>query len=733
MPKALEFGKKLRIVKLYLSGLGVNEIARKLSLSSSTVSELINDFNSGRFIVPESPDAGPLSEEIIELAKYCKSGGISLEDLPNLVSYGSLISDLEVDRDSLIQYLESLKKHDHPSAYLKNFEEVQAYLEENKLEFTQLLKMLKNSKNELQKTEKEIDTLNEKKGAIKNELKSIEDTRKDLQDTINQDEQTINTIKTYKDLTSAKSDEEIMALIQNLKDLEFDLHKINDIKRLSDTLQHNKLTVAKLMGFEEELEFLKNIGITKSAVSTLKIKTENGEKSIIDILPDYIQYLKTPEILEQNFNDAKAELEDEVDKFVASYKKENDEKIATLTEDYNRKKAEIEASYTQFEKETNQQKIKLNIELIDLRNQINKRKTDRDNIIQDIGVSKVFNNNLDKEKTALSNEIKLLGDGINLLEDKKKGVQEELKKYDEKKDKIDRELKEALKIKDDAYSRNTVLGNLEENIKIKTKHLKELKENEISRRLQNKREIVFITDTLTKIIKNSSINLKERNDFEKILGLPSFNTEEELRVYIVNQIIEHFSDNLGPYVSGYRILTKAEYKNFLDAKKELEELFQDYAQGMKNEKFSSLKIVLDQLLDQKYAPEISKFENIIRAQSLDNQISKLQDIAKTVVTTAMNFKAGANVSLANSGNISYQTLCPICKKVANITIKLSDLRDKDVLAVNCEQGHNFEIPSVEVFKGLTFSGTNMTLAYKRVFGGIHIVPVKAFTNNEKNP
>ncbi|MGC9193090.1 MAG: coiled-coil domain-containing protein, partial [Thermoplasmata archaeon] len=324
-------------------------------------------------------------------------------------------------------------------------------------------------------------------------------------------------------------------------------------------------------------------------------------------------------------------------------------------------------------------------------------------------------------KAALDDKITELKAKISVLETKDSNYVTMIDSRNQKIKDLDREIIKISGIQSSVYDRNKVLDQINADISKANNDLNQVQNQQrnIMQSINDTQEKILTANMVFELIKSGTINLSSMNQLTKILGLKSFTNAAECRQYLIDQIIKNFSNELGPYISGYRLITRTEYQQYLNAKQELNALVDNYANGSLTQNIS-LKSVIDGILEQKYEHSILQLNSMVKDQTAYSVNDTVKSVSGNLLNSYKMLKTG--MGYKDTGAIDYETMCPFCKKTTHVNINVTELYEKDTVNVTCESGHNFNIPTYEVLKGLIFPGANMVLANSRIFHTITIIP-----------
>lgn len=180
--KETSASKKIKVVRLFLTGLSYDEIARKVRVAKGSVVYIINDFKEGSLPIP--PDMTEYADALRQLAVDLKKHDTSIAQAKSCLKLDVKLREMGVSREQAEQWLDICQ--DIASATVSSRQFVDAALElarlssERGLSYRNLiadydarLRTLNQMDNEIEQKTKELNRIRQEKERTAKELDSI--------------------------------------------------------------------------------------------------------------------------------------------------------------------------------------------------------------------------------------------------------------------------------------------------------------------------------------------------------------------------------------------------------------------------------------------------------------------------------------------------------------------------------------------------------------------------------
>jgi predicted nucleic acid-binding Zn-ribbon protein len=238
------------MIRLYIEGKSYSEISKKVGMARSTVQSYVEKWRSGE--LDEYRDAIPYEEEVLEIARYLRSNGISIQNLREPLLNHQVLMSLNMDLSELIKTHEFLKPLG-PSM-IPDLVKTVAAMKERGIDYSDLSSDTDSLINEKRSLENEIIGLKKEKESGEEEISKIEDLKIRVQNELN-------------DMNKKREAEE-----KALQIMEETIQKERERIEMSDTISGLASNLGiDLMSLEGFMRGARRLGYDAKAVQSMKM------------------------------------------------------------------------------------------------------------------------------------------------------------------------------------------------------------------------------------------------------------------------------------------------------------------------------------------------------------------------------------------------------------------------------------------------------------------------------
>jgi len=666
---------KIRAINLYLEGFSYREIGEKLNIGPSSVSNIINELKNGSADYLPAPEAGYLSPELVEAIKYMKTQNLTIQSLIDRLEIAIALRGAKIDPELFSKSLKVLQGTTDPNGILESLLTIAEKAKEFKMPVEDfVISIIENSEKiekmneELEEKEKRLEDLKKEENQLRNEINGLKEESDILQK--------IKSVQSY------KSKNDINEILKFLAERNVNPGTISGLMELINAINSHEIPQKNISKILNLLNYLYSIGLDPNDLENLKERI-SAEGNIEDVLKKAIEFYKNREKLEKEIDELKqqvAQLRKDINsknsdlKNVEEKLEEKNSELLKLNEDVESKKELFDT----LERE-NKDLIEKNINLENRNKELTK---DIDNI--DIAyIAK--NKNLDK-----------LNEKIEVLEEKNRGLEKRNNELENENKKLDSENKELERKKNEL---NTQIQNLDKELMIK-------------------KDYCIIANALERLSKGLPLTAEMLSALKNKFGL--MGNEQTVKEDILNLIIHEFGKEIGLIYEDkgeHRLLNASEYselkkneQKYIEFAKELNEFIMNYP-SISSGRYPMIKdLVRNEVLnywEEKYNEIKAKLnKKIVRDMSPSA-------LGEDIIKISRAFKGEMMEDY-----FTYYTTCSVCKKPTEVEIKYQDLgtalRGSETIKVKCNYGHDFELPLLELFRGMVFPEQAINFAENRV-------------------
>ncbi|MGB9815818.1 MAG: hypothetical protein ACPLVI_07790, partial [Thermoplasmata archaeon] len=689
---------RIRVINMFIDGYAYRDIANKVGIGATTVNNIIEEFRTGNASYLPDPSAGYVAEELVDLAKYMKSENLSINALVDSLEIALVLRRSKIDPIMLSNVLDILKGQSDINGILGALLMMNDDAIRNKMPLAEYVAKVQSAIKEMEKISAEIDK-------NRRELEGLKKQREDLNTKIEEMEDEADILSQIREALGIRKKEDISQIVELLGEKNLTPDTIKNIHSIIKAMNRLEIPLSIMPNIMDLLNYLNSIGLDVKNIDAIKLRT-GIDGNIDEIIKKAIEFYSEKENLQKEFSDLlnrKNRLEGEIktkeqrksliDNEITSKEKnikEMNEKIKSLNDEIEEKEEELRKLKVQVdENQNNYEKLKSSIE--DLKQQI-------PGILAEI-------KDLRDTKEELENKLNGTLLFIKILEDRKEQIEKSINNAKEEKGKIEAQLSEESEklngLRDDEKELNERIAALE----LKEKVLK---------------EELIIAEAIESIAHNNTITdealvyIKERFN---LLG-----DKQSIRELILNLIIKEFGKDIGLIYEKdgqHRLISAKEMEEF----KRNEKIFKEFKDELENaiSEYPEYESKNYPMITGMVSEGVNSFW-INKFKEIENMAQK--NIATELIPAALNEAiekiSNAALGISKENSFSYGTVCSICKKPTKVEISYADLGKAlhngiENLKVKCEYGHVFEIPVIEIIRGMAFPEMSVQMAKERIF------------------
>jgi len=671
----IEIETKIRAVNLYLEGFSYREIGENLKISPSTVSNIINEFKSGSADYLPAPEASYLSPELVEAIKYMKTQNLTIPSLIDKLEIAIVLRGAKIDPELFSRSLKILQGTTDPNGILKSLLTIAEKAKEFKMPVEDfVISIIENSEKiekmneELEEKEKRLEDLKKEENQLRNEINGLKEESDILQK--------IKSVQSY------KSKNDINEILKFLAERNVNPGTISGLMELINAINSHEIPQKNISKILNLLNYLYSIGLDPNDLENLKERI-SAEGNIEDVLKKAIEFYKNRENLEKE-------------------REELNQQVAQLRKDINFKNSDLKHVEEKLE-EKNRELQKLNEDVESKKNLLDMLERENKDLIEkninldnrNVQLTKDIEN-IDIAYIAKNKNLNKLNEKIEVLEEKNRGLENRNKELENDNKKLDSENKELERKKNEL---NTQIQNLEKELMIK-------------------KDYCITANALEHLSKGLPLTAEMLSALKNKFGL--MGNEQTVKEDILNLIIHEFGKEIGLIYEDkgeHRLLNASEYselkkneQKYIEFAKELNEFIMNYP-SISSGRYPMIKdLVRNEVLnywEEKY--------NEIKAK-LNKKI--VRDMSPSALGEDIIKISNAFKGEMMEDSFTYYTICSVCKKPTEVEIKYKDLgtalRGSDTIKVKCKYGHDFELPLLELFRGMVFPEQAINFAENRV-------------------
>jgi len=671
----IEIETKIRALNLYLEGFSYREIGEKLNIGPSTVSNIINEFKSGSADYLPAPDAGYLCPELVEAIKYMKGQNLTIQSLIDRLEIAIALRGAKIDPELFSKSLKILQGTTDPNEILESLLTIAEKAKEFKMPVEDfVISIIENSQKiekinkELEEKEKRLEDLKKEENQLRNEITSLKDEG--------------DILKKIKSILDYKSKNDIDEILKFLAERNVKPGTISGLLEIINSINSHEIPQKNIGKILNLLNYLYSIGLDPNDLENLKERI-SAEGNIEDLLKKAFEFYKNRENLEKErdeLNQQVAQLRKDINsknsdlKHVEEKLQEKNKELQKLNEDVESKKNLLDM----FDRE--------NKDLIEKNIRLENRNKELTQDIENIAIAYLAKN---QKLNQLNENIEKLEERNRELEKRNKELENENKKLDDEKKELERQKNEL-------------------NIQIQY----------LEKELMEKKDYYIIANALESLSKGLPLTAEMLSTLKNKFGL--MGNEQTVKEGILNLIISKFGKEIGLIYEEkgeHRLLSASEYSEFKkneqkykEFAKELNEFIMDYP-SISSGKYPMIKDLVRNEVSNYWEEKY----NEIKAK-VDKKIER--DMIPSAFGEAINKISSAFKGEMKEDSFTYYTICSVCKKPTEVEIKYKDLgtalRGSDTIKVKCKYGHDFELPLLELFRGMVFPEQAINFAENRV-------------------
>jgi uncharacterized phage infection (PIP) family protein YhgE len=289
-----------------------------------------------------------------------------------------------------------------------------------------------------------------------------------------------------------------------------------------------------------------------------------------------------------------------------------------------------------------------------------------------------------------------LNENIEKLEERNRELEKRNKELENENKKLDKENNELERKKNEL---NTLIQNSE-------------------KELMEKKDYYIIANALERLSKGLPLTAEMLSTLKNKFGL--MGNEQTVKEDILNLIISKFGKEIGLIYEEkgeHRLLSASEYSEFKKNEQKYKEFAKELNEFIMN--YPSISSGKYPMIKDLVRNEVSNYweekYNEIKAK-VNKKIER--DMIPSAFGEAINKISSAFKGEMKEDSFTYYTICSVCKKPTEVEIKYKDLgtalRGSDTIKVKCKYGHDFELPLLELFRGMVFPEQAINFAENRV-------------------
>ncbi len=335
MADKLTAKEKIDIITKYVEGMSINEIAKRKGRSTSTIDLLIQDFKKGMAPI-DNPEAGILSDELIDIAKIKKEQNLTYQEIYSAVVVGLTIKNKNVEAiEKIATFTESLPNAEVP-LFLKTAEQLYKMAEEKGISIDKI-------EEDVRELQISYNNLIEEKSKLQTEFQKQSTEKQALDDEVLKNKKDLDFAKEIKEILKYYDEPKMLELLQSLSKNDKDA-----ILATSNLLQNAGLSLDRFANLSTTFISLEELGFTDAALKKLKDSVAKENINADQFFQNIKQYIQNRDALRKDLvalNNEKAAKQTEI--------KTENKKLATIKASIVKKNQELgdlEAKHQEREK-----------------------------------------------------------------------------------------------------------------------------------------------------------------------------------------------------------------------------------------------------------------------------------------------------------------------------------------------------------------------------------------------